>query len=224
VAWSRSRFVGSCAVLVTGGLALVTPGAAQDDPPLEVVARGTQLHVTRDRALGVVAVEAATAERPARARVSVSAGPYSFVAVMKAGDTVSLGGASLEVVDLAPPRSLRLRRRTGGAETDPLRAAPAPIEGRMALEELGIYTLPDGGAIGVGNIRGDGPDDLPVVTLTVFPAGFGEEPTRGYDLHVDVTAGATTLEGAVTGVRVHAIEPAPGSSRGLVRVELIRPR
>lgn len=223
--FDRSRLV-SCAVLVTAGLAL----AQEDRPaaPEEVLARGTQLHVTRDRALGVVAVEVAAAGRPARARVSVSAGPFSFVAVLKAGDTVSLGGTALEVVSLDPPRSLRLRRRTAGAETDPLHTAPPPVEGRLKLRATGIYTLPDGGAIGVGNVRPDGPDGQPVVTLTVFPAGFREDPTRGYDLHVDTAAGAA-LDGAAAHVRVHAVESGPGpevgpDGRGVVELELTPPR
>lgn len=203
------------------GFALLVAAAAlaQDE---EVLRRGTQLHVRRDRALGVVSVDPAAGDRPARARVSVSAGPYSFVAVLSAGARVRLAGTTLEVVAVEPPTAVRVRRAPGGGPDEPLRAAPAEQDGRLLLEPLAIYTLPDGRAVGVGNVRPDGDDGAAVVTLTVFPPGYREDPSRGYDLHVDAAAG-NALEGAAARVRVVRLELDQGDRPGVVELALRPP-
>ncbi|MCO5172298.1 MAG: hypothetical protein M9894_38865 [Planctomycetes bacterium] len=178
--------------------------------------RGTQLLVGADRAVGLVELEPAAGARPARARLTVSAGPYSLVAQLAPGQRLHVGGAALEVVGLEAA-AVRLRRRAAGAEADPLR--PAPEGARVRLDGLAIHTLRDGRAVGVGNVRRDGPDGAPVVTLAVFPAGYREDPTRGYDLHPDVGAGAA-LSGRGGRLRVRGVEPGEGEGPGAVEVEL----
>ncbi|MBX3466061.1 MAG: hypothetical protein KF878_04055 [Planctomycetes bacterium] len=197
-------------------LALGVAVACGQDGDLLLLKRGTQLLVGADRAVGLVELEPAAGERPARARLTVSAGPYSLVAQLAPGQRLHVGGAALEVVTLEPA-AVRLRRAPGGAEADPLRAAPAGAAVR--LDELAIHTLRDGRAVGVGNVRRDGPEGAPVVTLAVFPAGYREDPTRGYDLHPDVRAGAA-LSGRGGRVRVRAVEPGEGERPGTVALEL----
>ncbi len=203
-------------------LSLAAIASGQDAPDEVTLRRGTQHHVRRDRAVGLVAVEPAAAGKPARARVNVSAGAYSLVAVLAPGERLRVGGATLEVVSVEPPGTLRLRRGEAGGADEPLRAAPEVREGALTLEPLALYRLPQGRVIGLGNVRLDGEGGAPVVTLTVFPAGFDRDPARGYDLHVDAAAGAT-LEGAVGRVRVLRLEPAQADRPGAVVLELLPP-
>lgn len=209
---------------VSALLLLALPAAAQEPPREEVVRRGTQLRLAHERAVGLVAVEPAQGERPARARVSVSAGAYAYHALLAPGATLVVGGAALEVTGVDPKDggALTLARRPADEEDAPLRAAPAPEAGRLRLPEQGIYRLPDGTVVGVGNVRADGKDGAACVTLTVYGPGYRERPTQGYDLHADAVVGA--LEGQVRPVRVHAVEPARDGAPAAVVLEVLPPR
>lgn len=213
----------SRAIACLGILLVALPAGAQEgDEPAreEVVRRGTQLRLAHERTLGLVDVEPAQGERPARARVSVSAGPYAFVALLAPGAKLVTGGASLEVVAVEAA-TLRLARRASGQPTEPLRDAPAAEAGKLRLPEQGLYRLPDGIVVGVGNVRPDGAAKAPVVTLTVYGPGYRERPAQGYDLHVDALAAAAPLAGKVRRVRVHAVVAATETAPATVELELL---
>ena len=84
--------------------------------------------------------------------------------------------------------------------------------------EAVFHAFSDGVWLGVGNVRAE--KGKPVVTLHVFPPGYAEKPTIGYDLHLDVTLGAE-LAGKVRKVKVTALEH--GSVAGKVTLELAPP-
>lgn len=218
-----------------GPPAATPPSGVQGDeeaPAEELLKRGARRKVSDDRAVALAEV---TSEA---ARLDVLVGPTHLQALLPVGGSLEVGGSTLEILALEPPRAVRYRLRpvvkggssgpgvTGGA-SGPGAPPEAPLRSLseagplLRLAGLTLCELPDGTRIGVGNVRreGRGPAARLLVTLTVFPPGYAQDPTRGYDLHLDATSN-TTLTGEVHTLRVGALQLAP-TPGGEVELELV---
>lgn len=199
------------------------PRPGTEAPPAqaggEVLKRGARRRIRTDRHVGLVDLEPAAGELPARARLDVSAGACFLQALLPAGAALDTGGVSLELVAIDEPGELvRVREKPGASPDAPVKVVNAPAVGPHTLDGLSLHAFSDGVWLGVGNVRAE--KGKPVVTLHVFPPGYAEKPTIGYDLHLDVTLGAE-LAGKVRKVKVAGLEH--GSVAGKVTLELAPP-
>lgn len=185
----------------------------------EVLKKGARRRIRTDRHVGLVELEAGTADLPPRARLDVSAGACFLQAMLPAGSAVDTGGVSLELLTIDTEKELiRVREKRGASPDAPVKVVNTPAVGPQTLDGLSLHAFSDGVWLGVGNVRAE--QGKPVVTLHVFPPGYAEKPTIGYDLHLDVTLGAE-LAGKVRKVKVTGLEH--GSVAGKVTLELAPP-
>lgn len=200
----------------------IPPPEPAGAPREEQLRRGTRRGFEGERAVGLVEVLGEGDGQPARARLSVAAGPAYLEALLPAGGSVEVGGQRLEVAALEPPRAIRIRLHPGAPAGAPLRPVETPGP-RWRLAGLALHELPGGVQVGVGNVRreGRGPAAAVRVTLTVFPADYARDPGQGYDRHLDLSAGQA-LEGQVLRGRVVALDPGPEPG-GTVELELLPP-
>ncbi len=185
----------------------------------EVLKKGARRRIRADRHVGLVDIEAGTADVPPRARLDVAAGACFLQAMLPAGSAVDVGGVSLELLAIDPDGELvRVRERPGASPDAPVKVVAAPAGGPNTLDGLSLHAFSDGVWLGVGNVRSE--KGRSIVTLHLFPPGYAEKPTMGYDLHLDVTLGAE-LVGKVRKVKVTGLEH--GSLAGKVTLELAPP-
>lgn len=185
----------------------------------EELKKGARRRIRTDRHVGLVALEAGTADLPPRARLDVSAGACFLQAMLPAGSAVEVGGVSLELLAIDLEKELvRVREKPGVSPDAPVKVVAAPAGGPHTLDGLSLHAFSDGVWLGVGNVRNE--KGKPVVTLHLFPPGYAEKPTMGYDLHLDVTLGAE-LTGKVRKVKITGLEH--GSLAGKVTLELAPP-
>jgi len=185
----------------------------------EVLKKGARRRIRTDRHVGLVDLEAGTADLPPRARLDVAAGACFLQAMLPAGSAVDVGGVSLELLAIDTDAELvRVRERPGASPDAPVKVVAAPAGGPQTLDGLSLHAFSDGVWLGVGNVRSE--KGKSVVTLHVFPPGYADKPTQGYDLHLDVTLGAE-LTGKVRKVKVTGLEH--GSLAGKVTLELAPP-
>jgi hypothetical protein len=184
--------------------------------------RGARRRLGDERGVALSEVLREDEGQPARARLEVAVGPTYLQALLPAGGRVEVGGTTLEVLAVESARAIRIRLEDGGPADAPLRALETGGP-RLRLAGLGLYALPDGVRLGVGNVRreGRGPGARAAVTLTVFPAAYARDPTLGYDLHLDLGEGAV-LEGQVLRGKVLSLDPAAGPG-GEVELEVLPP-
>ncbi|MGE0710226.1 MAG: hypothetical protein AB7N76_07795 [Planctomycetota bacterium] len=204
-----------------------TPSPAPADPAqpegearYERVRRGAVLRPARGAIIGLVEVR-----RGRIAWLSVGRGPYSYPVHLQVGERLYVGGGgALELSELVGEEAV-LRWLRPPAEADLGRPAPAPAAdpaGSLRLAEMELYALPEGRVVGVSKVRlggGPGEDPIPQVTLELFPPGYAQDPTKGYDLFEGSRAGSTH-EGSAGRLRLEALTVGRGEERGQVVVRV----
>jgi hypothetical protein len=199
------------------------PKAEPDAPSestdrFEWIKQSTVLSPQRGVSIGLVEV---VREPHPLALLSVGHGPYAFSASLALGEHLHVAGGELEVVELAVGGDVRVRwvrlvpsdlaERPGAIEvTDPL-----------TLPDMGLYALPKGRVLAVGNVRNITPlGEAPRlgVTLALFPKGYDRDPSMGYDQHLDAAAG--TLTGKFGSLDVERVEPAAPAGRARVTLRI----
>ena len=194
-------------------------GSPPSSGPEERIRRGAVRRCGGSVSVGVKGVIESVGPRGRQrlAYLSVASGQRSFEALLDVGERLRAGEAELELLAIEDDGDLRVRWLSD--YRDPLAEAsliePAPSD--LRLPEKGLYELPDGVAIGVGNVRtvaplGEEPRD--VVTLRVFPAKYELDPLQPWDVHASASAGQV-LEGEVRRLTVQEIGH-PAEGRGWV--------
>ncbi len=212
------------------GLSPEAAASAVDVAPGEYVERLERGGVARPSANAAVGL-AQHLELGGRARavLALGDGALSYEVFLAEGDRLRLGAAEGRVRSLEPGGALELEWartfRDPTAEAPITRALDRELEaGPLRLEALGLYRLPDGRVLGVGNVveDPDGPGSPPAVSLNVFPGDYERDPMQGYDRHVLARPGAT-LQGERASLRVVRVEPPTdrGSAWGWVELEAL---
>ncbi len=90
-------------------------------------------------------------------------------------------------------------------------------EETLSLHEVGFYRLPNGAVIAVGNVVTCRGED--VVTVSVLPAGYADDPLVGYDYHRREAAGGA-LAGKVMRLRLVSLQKGTPDAPGQVVLRL----
>jgi hypothetical protein len=182
------------------------------------IAQGAVLRPHPAVSLGLVGVERRPEET---ARISVGRDPYAFDALLRLGERLHVAGGELRLSALSAG---------GGVEVEWLRFVPAdlslgfepvPAAETTSVAAMGLYALADERVLAVGNVRRvntPGEAARLGVTLALYPAGYGSDPSLGYDLHLDAGEGA--LPGAFGELVIERIVPAEPSTRGAVQLRI----
>ncbi|MGE0713111.1 MAG: hypothetical protein AB7N76_35330 [Planctomycetota bacterium] len=169
------------------GTASGAPGGAPPEPELRALAPREVLHLSRRVSVGLEQVEELPLARGRElvARVAVCSAPWSYVCELPRGARLRCGDEELEVLEVAAARVSFRWRRVPGATAPVDLVRPVQAAALRQLAPMGLYALPDGRRLGVGNVlelrRHDGAV-VRVVTLSLYAAGFRGEPGDRYDV------------------------------------------
>lgn len=202
-----------------------TPKRAPTALAPERLVLGTQARPWPGVTLGLKGVESLpVTRRGARteeqaALVSLGVGQLYLPFDVFAKEQIPLGGALLEVLAIEEA-SLRFRwlRAPEGASPPKIREVKGP---RFA--ELGLYRFSDGTTLGVGKVatlaRRDG-TPVRVVSFSLFPPGYEQNPLQDYELLPRLVAGKRITARTIMGrqLTLAKLEPARGGAPGWVRL------
>jgi hypothetical protein len=149
--------------------------------------------------------------------LTLGLGQLFFSSDVFAGDQVRVGGGLLEVLGVEPG-SLRFRWLTPPARAERPQIRPA----RPRLRELGLYRFEDGRVIGVGQVttlaKRDG-SAVDVVTLSLFPPGYEENPLQDYEVLPRLVVGQPLGSAPLGGRKLRLVQlQAGGAKAGWVRL------
>ena len=151
-------------------------------------------------------------------QVSLGLGQLSLTSDVFAGDRLRLGGALLEVLRVERG-ALRFRWVEAPRQARP----PEVLAARPRLRELGLYRFSDGRVLGVGQVttlaKRDG-STVDVVTLSLFPPGYQEDPLQDYEVLPRLVPGQPLGSSPLGGraLRLAELQPAGTKSPGWIRL------
>jgi hypothetical protein len=182
------------------------------------IVRGTVLRPHPDVSVGLVEV---AREPEALAWLSVGLGPYAYRVFLRRGERLHVAGGVLELTELEAGGDVVGRWVTPVPADAPAKPVALEDEQGWELPDMGLYSLPGGRVLGVGNVRRSaavGASPEAGVTLMLYPAGYASDPSLGYDLHEEARPGA--LSGEVGELRVERVEIGRPPRRGRVLVRI----
>ena len=155
---------------------------------------------------------------PGRLSGALGLGQLFFSCDVFVRDQIHLGGAPLEVVGVEAG-ALRFRCVRSPAGTQPPKVLPA----RPRLRELGLYRFRDGRVLGVGKVTTLAMRDgsaVDVVTLSLFPPGYQQNPLQDYEVLPRLVAGKALGSSPLGRWKLHLAElrRGEGGSPGWIRL------